>query len=80
MRGPSGSNLTCHTSDAPDHAIPHFKAKISGEFESRRPRYGSTFISCQAIFKNPVLVHREGLVPFVSISSVCKNLKFVKTL
>ena len=43
--------------DVQGHTIPHFKAKISGKCEPREPRHGSTLKLCQAIFKNPVLLH-----------------------
>ena len=56
------------------HAIPHFKARTNGKCQSRGPRRGKTFILCQAIFKNPVLLRTEGLVPFILISSVNNNL------
>ena len=56
------------------HAIPHFKAKINGKFKPKGPRRGSTFTLCHATFKNPVLLHTEGFLPFVLISSVSEGL------
>ena len=56
------------------HAIPQFKADVSGKCEPRGPRRCSTLILCQAIFKNPVLLQTEGLAPFVLISTVCNSL------
>ena len=52
-----------------DHAIPHHKTDICGECELKGPRRGSTFILCQAILIS-VLLHNEGFVPFVLISTV----------
>ena len=43
---------------------------ISDKCEPRRPWSGSTIILCHAKFKNLVLQHTEGLMPFVLISTV----------
>ena len=66
------------------HAIPHIKAKLSGKFEPRGPSCSNTFILCLDIFKNPVLLHNEDLVPFVFISTVnatdtCRNCNQIAT-
>ena len=41
---------------------------------------GSTFILHQAIFKNPLLLHNRGLVPFVLIGTVVLFHYFLRLL
>ena len=55
------------THEVGGHAIPHFKAKINDKYETGMSRHSSNFILCQAIFKNSVLLHTKGLMPFVWI-------------
>ena len=42
--------------------MPHLKAVISGKYEPRGLKCGSTFRVCQTLLKSAVLLHKVGLV------------------
>ena len=52
------------------HAIPHFKADISGKLEPRGLRHDRISMYCQSLLNRAHLLHKGGLGRFVSLSTV----------
>ena len=52
------------------HTVSHMKALIGGELEYRGLMHDSLFTLCHPLCKIALLVHRMGLVRFVSLSTV----------
>ena len=45
-----------------DHTVPHLKALISGKYEPRGLRCGSSSRVCQTLLKSAALQHKASLV------------------
>ena len=54
--------------------VPYFKAPVCGKLVSRGLRNDSIFSLCPGLFKSVYLIHKRGLVRFVSLSTVTKIL------
>ena len=52
------------------HTVSVLKALNCGKLEPRGLRCGSIFVLCHALLKKAILLHREGVVPFVSLNTV----------
>ena len=52
------------------HTVPQMKALIGGKLEYRGLMCDSLFTLCHPLCKIALLVHRVGLVRFVSLSTV----------